>query len=528
MAGLKESRTISRQLSTAQAASIPVVFAAGIVATTRLLPQVGAHATITASFYGAAAVLALGALVFFVAAVNSGRDLSWEVMIKTPHWLQMLAQGSLMVYWGWFLPAVYGNMQLIVGQLLFAYGFDALLQFVRGNRYKLGFGPFPILFSINFFLWFRPEYYYWQFVVIALGFAAKAFIHWERDGRTRHIFNPSSFPLSVFSLVLILTGTTGATFGQEIAQSLFNPPHIYLAVFLVTLPAQILFGVATMTIAAVTTAFAFSAGFYALTGAYFFRDAYIPIAVFLGMHLLFTDPATSPRTEQGRVIFGVLYASFTIALAGILELAGAPTFYDKLLPIPILNLMVRRIDAVAVTGVFRHLEPARLLGTLGVTPARLATAGLWALMFVGLGTSGGVGDSHPGQYLPFWQEACAEGNNRACEYVADVETVYCERGSSWACNELGVTLSSLGGDPTVVRAAFDQACAMNFGPGCENSLRLTTRQSDFVHGNPPDDELRIVIRGSKGPITETDIGVLYSLACERGWTAHCAGPIASM
>ena len=188
MAGLKESRTISRQLSTAQAAVIPVGFAAALVATTRLLPQVGAHATITASFYGAAAVLGMGALVFFVAATRSGRDLSWEVMIKTPHWLQMLAQGSLMVYWGWFLPAVYGNMQLIVGQLLFAYGFDALLQFVRGNRYKLGFGPFPILFSINFFLWFRPEYYYWQFVVIALGFAAKAFIHWERDGRTRHIF----------------------------------------------------------------------------------------------------------------------------------------------------------------------------------------------------------------------------------------------------------------------------------------------------------------------------------------------------
>ena len=528
MAGLKESRTISRQLSTAQAAVIPVGFAAALVATTRLLPQVGAHAAITASFYGAAGVLGLGALMFFVAATRSGRDLSWEVMIKTPHWLQMMAQGSLMVYWGAFLPAVYGNMQLIVGQLLFAYGFDALLQFIRGNRYKLGFGPFPILFSINFFLWFRPEYYYWQFVVIALGFAAKAFIHWERDGRTRHIFNPSSFPLSVFSLVLILTGTTGATFGQEIAQSLFNPPHIYLAVFLVTLPAQILFGVATMTIAAVTTAFAFSAGFYALTGAYFFRDAYIPIAVFLGMHLLFTDPATSPRTEQGRVIFGVLYASFTIALAGILEFAGAPTFYDKLLPIPILNLMVRRIDAVAVTGVFRYLEPARLLGLLGVAPARLATAGLWALMFVGLGTSGGVGDSHPGQYLPFWQEACAEGNNRACEYVADVETVYCERGSSWACNELGVTLSSLGGDPTIVRAAFEQACAMDFGPGCENSLRLTTRQTEFVHANPPDNELPIVIRGSKGPVTETDIGVLYSLACERGWTAHCTGPMASM
>ena len=42
-------------------------------------------------------------------------------------------------------------------------------------------------------------------------------------------------------------------------------------------------------------------GFMALAhfwmfGTYFFVDAFIPAAVFLGMHLLFTDPSTSPRT----------------------------------------------------------------------------------------------------------------------------------------------------------------------------------------------------------------------------------------
>ena len=46
----------------------------------------------------------------------------------------------------------------------------------------------------------------------------------------------------------------------------------------------------------------------------FFYDSYIPIAVFLGMHLLFTDPSTSPRTELGRMIFGALYGLSTIAL----------------------------------------------------------------------------------------------------------------------------------------------------------------------------------------------------------------------
>ena len=34
---------------------------------------------------------------------------------------------------------------------------------------------------------------------------------------------------------------------------------------------------------------------------YYFIEPSVPIAVFLGMHLLFTDPSTSPRTESGRV-----------------------------------------------------------------------------------------------------------------------------------------------------------------------------------------------------------------------------------
>ena len=58
--------------------------------------------------------------------------------------------------------------------------------------------------------------------------------------------------------------------------------------------------------------------YFATTGVYFFYDSYIPIAVFLGMHLLFTDPSTAPRTELGRMIFGALYGLSTIALYELL------------------------------------------------------------------------------------------------------------------------------------------------------------------------------------------------------------------
>lgn len=508
-------------MSAARAAAIPIALASAIVAAAFAFPEVALQSTVQASFFGAAAVLFLGAALLFVLG-RDGRTLIVERAIKTPHWVQLSAQGSLMLFWGWHVRAVYGNLPLLLGQLLFAYGLDALIQMLRDGRYRVGFGPVPIVISINFFLWFKPEFYYWQFVIVALGYAAKSFIHWERDGVKRHIFNPSSFPLSVFSIVLIVTGTTSATYGLEVAQTLFNPDLIYLAVFLVALPGQFLFGVATMTIAAVVTSYAWSALYFGVTGTFFFRDAYIPIAVFLGMHLLFTDPATSPKSEQGRVIYGVLYASFTIALAAILEAFGAPTFYDKLLPIPILNLMVRRIDAWAALPVLRELEPARILSFTGLIP-RHATALLWAGIFGGLFAVGGVGDDHPGQYLPFWEQACEEGSERACDYVVFVQQVYCDRGSGWACNARGVTLATHIGDRDAARGDFERACALSFGPGCENVIHLASGSASFASEPPPLAELPIVIRGSKGAVTETEPAALSRLACERGWDDFCAG-----
>lgn len=517
----QEYLTIAKRLSTAQAALVPVGFGAVLAAIIPVFPQVALAPVVRQSFLAAATGLVLGAVVLLVTALRDGRHLSIGVHVKTPHWLQACAQGALLLYWGWHVDAVLGNLPLLLGQLVFAYGLDALLQMYQRDEYRIGFGPIPILLSINFFLWFRPEWYYWQFVIVALGFAAKAFIHWERDGRKRHIFNPSSFPLAVFSLVLILTGTTSATYGLEIAQTLFNPPWIFVAVFLVTLPAQILFGVATMTIASVVTAYTWSVLYYGATGTFYFRDAFVPIAVFLGMHLLFTDPATSPRTEQGRVMYGVSYAVLTIALAGLLERFEAPTFYDKLLPIPMLNLMVRRFDAWASEPILRKLEPARILGGVGVDNPRLATAGLWVMIFLGLSAVGGVGDDHPGQYLPFWDEACREGNVRACRTAAQMEGVYCGRGSGWACNERGILLATRLDDPAAARADFHEACELGFAPGCDNVLRMTTGQQTFATAPPPLEDLPIVIRGSKGAVTERDPEVLHAMACERGWEHAC-------
>ena len=52
-----------------------------------------------------------------------------------------------------------------------------------------------------------------------------------------------------------------------------------------------------------------------------------------------------------------------------------------------------------------------------------------------MSASQGVGDRHPGQWLPFWERACREGRPRACAYLANLQSIFCNAGSGWACNE---------------------------------------------------------------------------------------------
>jgi hypothetical protein len=483
--------------------------------------------TLQRAFAGAGSVLAAWALWLFFAAKKAGRSLTLAVVLRKPHYVQMCAQGALWLYWGWHVPFIYGFAPLVLAQLLFAYGISTLLTWSRRDVYELGFGPVPITLSINFFLVFKPEWFHWQFLIIALGYFAKDFIRWTREGRSAHIFNPSSFPLSVFSLVLILTGSTELTFGVEFATTLFNPPNIYLVIFLVSLPGQLLFGVTTMTVSAVVTAYLAGLAFYGATGTYLFYDAYIPIAVFLGMHLLFTDPATSPRSESGRIVFGVLYGLLIIAMYGLLRLSETPTFYDKLLPIPICNMLVLLIERAVGSKPLRVLDLSWIGRGLTTAQRRVATVGLWALIFATISGSGGLGDDHRGQYLPFWQETCAAGSDRACDYVVAMQENFCERGSGWACNELGIelvrrSLSDAG------QAAVKRGCDLGHPAGCENVRRLATGMTTLASQGPLLEDLPIVIRGSKGPIRETDPTVLLSMACERGWPGTCSGTTAMM
>ena len=507
------------------------IFALGLVAF-GFLDAVRQNPTLQWSFLGPGALLLAWNVVVFGLAQRKGRMLTLEIALRKQHYVQASAQVVILLYWGWYWRPVYDSAFLIAAQLVFAYAFDMLLCWSRRDNYTFGFGPFPIIFSINLFLWFADDWFYLQFLLVALGFWAKELIRWNKGGRRVHIFNPSSFPLAVFSLGLILTGTSDLTWGQDIAITQFYPPHIYLMLFLVALPGQFFFGVMSMTMSAVVTTYVFGLFYFAATGIYVFYDSHIPIAVFLGMHLLFTDPSTAPRTEVGRIMFGVLYGLSTVALYVLLGRAGVPVFYDKLLQVPVLNLSIQLLDRMAHRRWLRAFDLATLGRSLVPRQRNLAYMALWAVVFTLMSAFQGVGDRHPGQWVPFWQGACSDGRPYACPYLADMQLTFCRSGSGWACNEAGIlhVALALSGkdrrrlDPADAAGALGRGCDLGFGPACQNLTRLTSGLGPFEHAQPTLEDYPIILRGTKGPITDRSPAALYALACSQDWADTCGRP----
>jgi hypothetical protein len=497
----------------------PVALAFGLAALT-FTPRIGGNASLTVSFMGAAVVLLVWAAALFLRLreASEGRSLV-RAELRPQHSIQAAVQLSVFAYWGWFWEPVYNYALLLVAQLVFAYAFDMLLTWSRRESYRLGFGPFPIIFSINLFLWFRDDWFYLQFLMVAAGFLGKELIRWQREGKTTHIFNPSAFALGLFAAILIVTGTTGLTWGPEMAASLGGVPRIYLFLFLTGLIVMYFFSITLLTAAAAATLFGLSALYSATTGVPYFIDSEIPAAVFLGMHLLITDPSTSPRSASGKAMFGALYGLGVFVLYAGLGAVGAPTFYDKLLAVPLLNLSVRGID-----GLIRSARLPALpgLSSPALTPrgANLAHMGIWIVFFAAMTGMGRTDGPHTGDRVPFWQQACEDGRRGACERLLQIQYSYCGDNSGWACNAIGRQLLEGRGtapDPELAHGYFARACELRFQPGCLNLLD----PGSLADAAPRILDLRLLLR-ERGPnLMEVPEPELFAKACEHGWGFAC-------
>ena len=483
------------------------------------VPRVQQHPVLARSCWAAAAALLIWQIALFVRVRGAGR--AFQTMLRPQHYLQATVQAAVFLYWGYFWRPVYDHAWLLVAQLLFAYAFDMLLAWSRRDRYVLGFGPFPIIFSTNLFLWFRDDWFYLQFLMLAAGFMGKELVRWRRDGRTTHIFNPSAFSLGLFSVVLLATNTTDLTWGQEIATTLTLAPYIYLFLFLTGLIVMYCFAITLVAGSAAIVLFAASALYGAVTGVPYFIDSEIPTAVFLGLHLLVTDPSTSPRTPLGKTVFGVLYGLGVFALYSLLGAVGAPTFYDKLLCVPILNLSVQWIDRL-VRSVPARAQVDRWRPDWPPARANLVHMTVWILFFGAMTAVGATDARHRGDTVPFWEEACAERRFRACERLIQIESSYCGDNAGWACNELGRHYAEgdiVAADPERALRLFAQACEARFQAGCVNLLD-PERPSRAA---PRALDLRLLLREGGRNLLELPPPELYARACDHGWSFACGG-----
>lgn len=510
-----------------------------------LVPPVAGNDGLTRSFAGVGAFLVAWSIVLWIGkkAWNQRFGIDFVRPAKA-HYVQGTVQICVYAYWGWYWRDVYGAVPLIFGQLVFLYAFDALLAWSRGRRWRLGCGPLPIILSANIFLWFKDDWFVFQFLLVAVGALGKDFVVWNRDGRRQHIFNPSAFTLALFAVVLIATNSTDVTWAGRIADTFGQAPHVYVVVFAVGLVVQYVFRTTLMTLSAAATIALIGLLHHEVTGTYWFVFTNIPAPVFLGLHLLVTDPATSPRSSAGKVLFGVLYGLLTFLFYGLLENIGSPTVYDKLLPVPLLNLSVRWIDRVAQMGPLGAFT--RWESRFSIQRANAAYMGGWAAIFGAMLLTGFVQAPHEGATYAFWKKALDERRPGAAHGLVEVVKSQARDGSAAAWNELGML--HLEGriverDEQAALRYFAKACRMGSPAGSANLLTqylhardpgqheiveiaLDQLEAECAKGGDPAYAYLVGLAYESGRGRARDAArasAYYDQGCKRGNTLACAG-----
>ena len=399
-----------------------------------------------------------------------------------------------------------------------------------------------MVLSTNLFLWFIDDYFFLQFAMIALAYLSRDFLVTHVNGERRHIFNPSAFALAIAAIGLIVFRVPEVTHGAAIAQTLGSPEYAYIWIFLMGFIVQGFFGVTMVTLAAALSLFFLGQAYFAWFGTYYYLDTSIPIAVFLGMNLLITDPASSPKSLAGRMLFGALYGSMVFVSYDILrglestsQLTQLPmniSWLDKLLCVPVLNCLARPIDRLVTRFEGAATRPR------WYSQNRTYMV-VWTLAFISILPS--LRD-HPGRNVSVWETACGRGLRRACEDRSRMYWTRCESGQAEACFNYGQDFQNgteVEKNLQFALAGYRRACLGQLETGCLAVAGLCSSDRNLCDA----EELEISLQMAceyKSPLgcaqmvryaLEKDAtGVLSSplqetleARCERGEYAACAG-----
>lgn len=261
------------------------------------------------------------------------------VTLRAEHLAQLSVQLTVFLYTALYWPAAAALLPRLASLTLFGFAVDFALSARRYGTWRLGVGPVPIVLSANLFVWFTGPYAWIHYAVVLLGLACKHYV--QRGGR--HVFNPSAIGVALVGVpALLLPGHLGAF---DISPWLSATPNALEVAFLLSLISLTRVPVVLMTLAAALGTWALLQVLPPLLPGRADVPVFTASAIYIGIALLITDPATTPRRPLAQLAFGAIYITLFSLMSSLLGPDGR--FWGKMLPLPLLNLLAPRLDAWA-------------------------------------------------------------------------------------------------------------------------------------------------------------------------------------
>ena len=310
-------------------------------------PQIQKYPALRGTLYAANGILVLLFVLLLLYKLSFGQKWDFALNLRVPNLIQACVQSSIYVFMSQFSPGVGNYAPLIFYQIFFAFVFDFLLSLLVYKNYRFGFSILPIVLSINLFIWFRPQYFYLQLAMVALAIYSKHIIVRNIAGRQSHVFNPSGIAMALGAVFILFSGSIRQyVFIDEIIVSYNSSrPYIFLFILFVGSISQWVGRIVLISLGAVVTLFSLSSLCELITGLPAINH-WIDPSVMVGVTLLVTDPATSPKKNWGKFLFGCCYGLGILFGYGVLSRFQLPGYYAKILALPFLNLLAPFIDRI--------------------------------------------------------------------------------------------------------------------------------------------------------------------------------------
>ncbi len=313
-----------------------------------------------------AAGLAVLLAVFVVRrAVRSGAPVLFELKRRS-HIMQMLTQSTLFAYWSIYFSGVGVRLGWILPQLVLAFALDAITSMQTRREWRVGFGPLPVVFSINLGAWFGE---WGSIVTVVVAFLSRMLVRY----RGSHLLNPSAAGLTVaMVLALFFPAFEFSTVFRKFALA----PNMGELVALLSLVPLLTFRLGLVSLGCGA----------ALVLSKSFVDLGSPGLVFPTTLVTFTllagDPVTVPKRGWGRLLFGLFVGTGFHFVSVALSRAGRFDDLAKVLPVTVANLLVPAFDAFAVRFEESRLRFVRWLASPGTLRWNVVHVACWFALVV--------------------------------------------------------------------------------------------------------------------------------------------------